>query len=164
MPLLLLPPSSDSAALCSTFRSISTHGAASAGAGASSRRTVGRCGDGEIHLHGTCLSPFLIYMHSSYYIRSVQLVEFRKLKLLARRRTCFSSFCFHERTRCLSPRVVEFSVRLCLMRPDRNGDPKPLNLLCFLFECLNSMIARRVQVLSSDGASLSAMHNQRTLA
>ena len=37
------------------------------------------------------LSPFLSNMHSSF-IRSVQSVEFRKLKLLARRRTCFSSF------------------------------------------------------------------------
>ena len=57
----------------------------------------------------------------------------------------------------------EFSIRLCLM-PDRNGEPKPLNLPGLLFDWLNLMIARRVQLLSSDGASLSSMQNQRTLA
>jgi hypothetical protein len=57
----------------------------------------------------------------------------------------------------------EFSIRLCLM-PDRNGEPKHLNLPGLLFDWLNLMIARRVQLLSSDGASLSAMQNQRTLA
>jgi len=74
LPLLRLPPSSDSAALCSTFRSISTHGAASAGAGASSRRTVGRCGDGEIHLHGTCLSFSLSNLHAFELLYSISSV------------------------------------------------------------------------------------------